>query len=580
MKKSLLVAALALTMCVPAFAEEQFTNDKARANRYPVFGNESSNLADLGLQEEDEAVKAAKKSESYGLANATQEDDDLSMSSGRFKKGYGAKEITDPNDPDYVPPVQPKKAKKKGEAKPDYSKMPVIVKGDHVEYENGTGDFVATGKVKLGQGPTELSTNYAFGNMKTGDIYLLEGGTIMEPGNRTEGKWAHYNYNTKTGEMKEVKGRGFKDSYTAPHVMLMPDKLIADQGGTTTRCTAKEHTPCLHVKAKTLEIYPKEKIVAHDVKVYMKGLHVYSRKLWINDLNKERSNFLRPSFGWNGGDNGFYGKLSFDEQLSKKDSVSADLYQYSRAGFKPEYKFHHYEKNWDFRYFNGWQEDDDWWYHKQNDFRFRYKPHHFIKGIPLTISANYEYGLWSKWNPKNDKTRTFNYTGLGGKAGTKSWHREYAYYVNHDPIKIFGPDTTLHLTYGRKWVHESLSDENRITNMYYQTLRQKVGSNLNLWVSNLRENKTSSLFDLSSSDMDREFRAGAQYRFGKNDTFSIVNRYDYQKHEQYQTTYTWFHRFCCWAFEVSYEKNWHTYDNPRRNDDARKLMFHFFFYNW
>lgn len=566
MKKTLMISALAMAMALPVFAEEQFTNDKSRAGNYPVFGNENPRLADMGLQDEDDAVKEARRSEGYKRADAVQGDDGESLSSGRYGKDYGKKVITDPNDPDYVPPeqVKPKKHKKK-KASPDYSNMPVVIDGDHVEYENQTGDFVATGKVRVAQGPVNINTNYAFGNMKTGDIYLLQGGTVLQPGNRTEGKWAHYNYNNKTGEMKEVRGRGFKDSYTAPHVFLLPDKMLADQGGMTTRCDAKKHVPCMHITAKTFEVYPKEKMVAHNVKGYIKGMHVYSRKLWINEMKETRPLPVHPSFGYDGKTNGFYTKLEYETALSPKDSLSINWTQYSKAGFKPEYKLNHYEKNWTLKYFNGWEEDDDYWYHKENNFKFYYKPHHFLKGIPLTFSANYEYGLWSMWNTKRKES-------VRKSGGYKSWHTEYAYYINHDPIKILGPDTTLHLTFGRKWVHESLSDEMRMSNVYYATLRQRIGRHMNAWAGHYRENATSNLYYIGNPDMAREFRAGIGYSPDKNNNFTVVNRYDQSSHKQYQTTYNWYHRFCCWAMQISYEKNWNREDN--------KLKFQYFFYNW
>ena len=580
MKKSILVAAVAMAMCVPAYAERQYQpNDPGTKNMYPAFGDTNPLLADMGLDDSDdlsEKEKAIKRSEAYKLAN---EDDEIDLETGRIKRGTIKKDLA-MHDGTALPEYRAPK-RKKGEPKPDTSKLPVHLFGDHVEFENATGDFVASGKVQISQGPETLTTNYAFGNMKSGDIYLLEGGTLMEPGSYTSAKWVHYNYDTKSGEMKQVHGRGAKDFFNAPHALIMPDKLLADQGGMSTRCTAQKHTPCMHVEAKTLEFYPKEKMVAHEAKVFVKGKHIYSRKLWINEFNGERNTKITPRVGWDGKTNGFFAKLEYENNLTEKDKIAVELWQFSRAGFKPQYKFNHYEKNWDFRYLNGWIEDDDEWYHKENDFRFRYKPHHFIKGIPLTFSAEYEYGLWSRWDPDNGKTRY----STTGRRGSKSWHREYKYYINHDPIKIFGPDTTLHFTFGRKWVHESLTDENKNTNMYYTYLRQKVDSNKKLWIGYLREKSTSSMFSIGEADMARELRLGFQWSPTKNDTFSIVDRYDVGQHRpvhntksgrtttrQYETTYNWYHRFCCWALQLSYEKEWYKKDSS--------LKAQFFFYNW
>ena len=582
MKKSFLAVALALGLCVPSYAAEQYQPNISEDSKsaYPVFGEEDQTLANFGMHNaagEKQVVKkkAAKaednteKEKEYARPANQNQDEDIDLTTGRITKEHALRDMA-MYDPDYVPSEKKKKSKKKTEI--DNSTQPVILKGDHVEFENATGDFLATGKVKMTQGTETVLTNYAFGNMKTGDIYLLEGGTLLEPGTRMEGKWLHFNYNSKTGEMKQIDGRGPKDFFKAPHALILPDKVVADEGGVTTRCTAQKHVPCMHVEARQVEFYPKEKMVAHDVKVFVKGKHIYSRKLWINEF-KESRQYLKPSVGWDGKDNGWYIKLSDSEPLSKKDTLKVDLIQYSRNGFRPMYMLNHDERNWKLTYKNGWEEDDDWWYYKQNNYRFDYKPHHIVDGLPLSYSAYFEYGLWSNYHIKN------------GHRGHKSWRKEYAYYINHDPIKLIGPDTTLHLTFGRKWINESYTNDTVATNMYYATIRQKIDSNKRMWASYLREKRSSSLFDIGQSDMDKELRLGLQWSPGKNDTLSVVHRYDVGDRSvhrdsdgnlittrNYETTYNWYHRFCCWALQISYEKEWYK--------DEHQLRLQYFFYNW
>lgn len=570
MRKKLLVAAALMSLCLTAQAEEQYQpNAESYKNSYPVFGSEDRTMAELGEHED-----SAKKENVFAKSANSDLDDNLEMASGRVTKTAARKDM-EKNDTKYALPKNGA-GEKVAKSKAANTALPVHLFGDHVEFENATGDFVATGKVRIQQGPETMLTNYAFGNMKTGDIYLLEGGKLIEPSSYTEGKWVHYNYNTKTGEMKQMSGRGEKDFFKAPHALIMPDKIVADKGGMTTRCTAKNHVPCMHVEAKSIEFYPKEKMVAHEVKAFIKGKHIYSRKLWINEF-KESRNLLKPSVGWDSKDNGWYVKLVVSEPLSKKDTARATLIDYSRNGFKPEYKYTHDERNWKFTYKYGWEEDDDNWYHKQNDFRFDLRPHYFTKKLPLNYSAYYEYGLWSKYDMHNGKVKPTKSSTNG-----KSWHREYAYYINHNPIKLFGPDTTLHLTYGRKWVHESATKATKTTNMYYTTLRQKVDSNKRLWVSYLREKVTSNLFNISQPDMARELRIGLQWAPTHNDIFSVVDRYNVGERavkrkngvttRQYETTYNWYHRFCCWALQLTYEKEWYKKDHS--------LKAQFFFYNW
>lgn len=416
--------------------------------------------------------------------------------------------------------------------------MPITMTGDYASYDSVSGDFVAEGNVVITQGNETLKTVRAVGNMKTGDVWLKEGGTLVEPKSIMNGEWAYYNFNTKTGEIKKIEGKGNKDFFKAPHATIYPDKMVVDQGGVTTRCPAKEHTPCLSIKAKTFEIYPKEKMVAHDVQVFVKGTHVYSRDTWVNNLNDDGAARIMPSVGYDGDDNkGTYIKLKLDYDIDENTNVNSELVYYNRGHFKPIIKAKHDQRNYYLTYQSGWEEEDDEWVDKKNEIGFYYKPHYFIDGIPVTYRLYAHRGLW-----KNDET------------GRQSWHTEYGAYLSHDRIYLFNTKNTfLDLTIGKKWVNESLTDETRSTMMYYGTLGQKLGSKWYTWAGYYREKVTSDLYDLGQPDMERELRNGISYKPDDRNTFSIVNRYDMGQHENYETIYTWRHRFCCWAITFEYE---------------------------
>lgn len=434
--------------------------------------------------------------------------------------------------------------------------LPIHFTGDHAEYDSVSGDFEVSGNVIIKQGEEQLLTSHAHGNMKTGDVWLESGGTLVEPGTRMNGKWVHYNFNTKTGEIKEIHGKGEKDYFDAPHATIYPDKMVVDEGGTTSRCPAVKHAPCLSIKAKTFEVYPKEKMVAHDVQVFVKGKHVYSRDRWENRLDDKKEERIMPRVGWDGDDNGFYVKLEVEKPLSDKTTVYADIAEYSKAGFKPMYELKHREHNFDLSLKNGWEEDDDHWYKKESNWRLDYKKHRIADNLPLSYSAYYEHGLW--------KREDRNY---------KSWHTEYGVYLNHDPIYLFNSkDTVLNLTIGEKWVNESRTDETKSTEMYYATLGQKINDNLRTWVGYYQEDQTSNLFDLGQPDMAKELRNGLQYKFDDKNTFTIVNRFDLGKGKEYETSYKWLHRFCCWAIEFEYQNEVY--------DDDKTFSVRYYFLNW
>ena len=137
-----------------------------------------------------------------------------------------------------------KKAAKKAAAKTQQT-LPVTLTCDRADYDPETGDFEAQGHVKMVQGVETLLSTKAVGNVRTGDVWLKEGGTLIEPTNTMNGKWVHYNFNSKTGEIRKIDGKSKDDFYTSDHATIYPDRIVMDQGGTSTRCPAVKHTPCL-----------------------------------------------------------------------------------------------------------------------------------------------------------------------------------------------------------------------------------------------------------------------------------------------------------------------------------------------
>lgn len=434
--------------------------------------------------------------------------------------------------------------------------MPITLISDHASYDQGSGDFYAEGNVKVSQGNQDIYTTKVKGNMKNGDIWLLEGGKLQETGAETNAEWAYYNFNSKTGELKKLTGKNAKDYYRAPHGVIYPDKIILDEGGSTTRCPAVKNPPCLEIRAKTFEIYPNEKMVAKDVQVWMRGKHIYSRDVWENDLTGDNKERLTPHIGFKDSDKGVYINMSYERPIGDKTVAYADINYYTKDGYKPVYGVSHNERNFTISFTDGWYEDDDNWTKKQTNWRFNYKPHHFYDGIPVSYSFYAERGLW-----KNEDT------------GMRSWHTEYGAFLNHDRIYLFNsPYTTLDMTVGKKWVHESETGETNSTNVYYATLGQKITDKWDTWVGYYKEDYTTNLFDYSQPDMQTELTNGIRYKFDDKNTISIVNRYDLDRNANYETDYKYTHRFCCWQISFEYQKEHY------KDDDSFEIKYEFT--NW
>ena len=472
-------------------------------------------------------------------------------------------------------------AEQKAEKQPDAKKQqentpqPLVITGDDARYANDSGDFVIEGNVRMEQGTTLISSTKAVGNAKTGDVWLLTGGTLQEPFNTVQVQWAHYNFNNKTGELRYIEGVSLpngtgdkKDLYRAPHAVVEDGKMIIDQGGEYTRCPAVLHPPCVSVKAKTITIIPNDKIVARDVKVYARGKHIYSRIVWTQSLAKRNKSSTGPRFGWKS-DKGFYVSLDYELPIGNplaKNPTKAYMSQayYTKSKYKPFYGIRHDERDFYVRLHDGYvydsdndQIDEGIWLHKKMDWGLFLKPHRIAKGIPLTFDGYITHGLWKYTN-----------------ESWSSWHTEKVISLRHDRFyPLGGRKLYMDLMVGRKWVNESNAatpdtvrfGKNLHTNIYDGTIGYSFSDKLNIWETYHNEHKTSYNFSLGQPDYAKGWVTGISWRPDTRNTFSVVNLHNSDRgsatHGNYSTVFSWKHRFCCEEISVIYERKHYNGDH-------------------
>ncbi|MEG1413321.1 MAG: OstA-like protein [Acidaminococcaceae bacterium] len=411
--------------------------------------------------------------------------------------------------------------------------LPITLYGDEVNYHKADGSFSATGNVRMMQGGQVLLTSKVEGNMQTGDVYLNEGGQLLENFSDMHGEWVHYNFNTKNGELKKINGKSEEDFFKAPHGTIAAGVITLDEGASSTRCPAVVHDPCILFTADKIEIYPQDKMIAYDVKVYLKGKHIYSRDRIINKLDGSEDQSAIPRIGFES-ENGMRLTYQDNRMLSKKDVITSDLAYYSKAGWKPMFSYKHDERNFYFKLQTGNEEDsDNNWIKKSKNVILAYKPHHIGK-LPVAYSLYFNRGLWE------DDNQT-------------SWHTEYGVYLNHDRINLDQKHSLfLDLGVGYKRVHEEVGDTTESTMLYNASLGKQFDAKWSSWLSYYRQNITNNIFNYDQPDMGREVQVGVGYEFDKKNKVIFLTRYDEGERSLYEYNLRYIHKFCCFNFELEY----------------------------
>ena len=534
--------------------DKEYPGQEYQAGRQIKSYFESANFREYLQQRNNTVLESAEQKSSDGAR--------LSVSHNDVKK-TGTESSLARNKEKSVSSAN--KGNKKNE-KTDTQPLPLIIKGDDAQYSSESGDFIIEGNVRLEQGLTNVTSTKAVGNAHTGDIWLLEGGTLQEPTNRVNARWAHYNFNKETGELLHLKGAssanprsGKFDYYEAPHGLIEHGMLIMDQGGMSTRCPAVKHHPCVSVKAKTITIIPNDRIIARGVQVFVKGKHIYSRDVWVNDLKKKNQQ-TQPHIGWDD-DKGWYISLKYSRPIGNpllKNPTTFYMEQifYTKSKYKPYYSIRHDQKDFYARVSSGYIYDSDndaidegVWLHKKIDWGLFLKPHRIAKGLPLSIDGYITHGLW-KYTHRN----------------WESWHTEKAVYLRHDRFyPLGGKKLYMDLMVGHKWVDESLNNSttrrygnNLNTGIYHGTIGYAFSDKWNIWTTYHNEHKTSYLFSKGQPSFAKDLRIGISWKPDNHNSFTIVNRRnldsDSRTHGNYTTTFTWRHRFCCEMLSVSYQK--------------------------
>lgn len=331
---------------------------------------------------------------------------------------------------------------------------PMVVKADKMRYSHATGDVDAIGNVDIHHMMDTYQTQYLYGNTLT-QKYVIPGEvTWKNPTTRLRAERAEYDAQKNIGKFESLSGWDSNTYYFQGSNGVYDrnaNHMVVENGYFTTR-HAVAKVPDYRIEAESIDIYPGDKYVAHNVKLMAKNTVLITLSSYKGSLNRDNpislwSLFPRPVFD---SDNGFGLHNALTVPLDDDMNLTAYMKNrwYTKAGYKPDIglryttpvgnlRFHYAEEE------SSTNDDGGIWVKKRPSLEFDSK-HFYLFSSRFYVGAKGEIGYWEE-----DKVKG-NYKGFDayvssnpwklGKFMNFSWRAGYAkdYYAARDNIRRNG----------------------------------------------------------------------------------------------------------------------------------------------
>ncbi len=422
--------------------------------------------------------------------------------------------------------------KLKAEKKPakQQQDVPLTIEGDDLFLNDATGEVQASGNVIVTKAADVLMTEELRGNTKANEVWIDGVATILQADTRTKltGQRVSYNYSTKTGHMDEMAGLVGAERLKGKMIDLYPQKLVAHEASMT-RCPAK--VPDYHISASKVEIWPGNKLIAYDAKVWIRNTVIYSIAKYQRSLSENEKSEL-PRIDYSNGD-GVSLQQYFEYPLSKNWAVATDQIYYTRQGYRPQYALINREKDYTVRIDQGhFRDGDSNWIKKEPEFSFNWHERK-LGNLPWSYIFTASYGKWE------DHAKT-------------SWHQDYILYFKRKPIKL-SDSLTWNIGTGLEHKRESYNGMTSTAMRFNTSLSKSVNQRLTVWSEYNYTQNEDDLFDYNKVNVGRELVGGISYRIDRLNKIAYKKSYDLQKDRTYSDTFIWYRNLHCWDMTLSYE---------------------------
>lgn len=416
---------------------------------------------------------------------------------------------------------------------------PATVVADKMRYNDTTGEVAAFGRVEIKHMMDTYQTEYVYGNTIS-QKYVVPGELVWKnPTTDLKAARADYDAKAAVGHFEKVSGwdsgtyyfQGESGTYdkNANHIVI-------EHGYFTTK-HAVAKVPDYRIEADSIDIYPGDKYIAHNVKLMAKNTVLVTLSTYKGSLQKKRvSPFtLIPSPMFDG-DNGFGLHNSIEIPLDADMNLTAYMENrwYTKAGYKPDVgvryqtpvgglNFHYAEEE------SSTNDDGGIWVKKRPSLEFDSK-HFYLGGSRFYVGAKGEIGYWEE-----DRV--------------KGQHKSYDAYISGDPWKL-GKFMRFSWRAGYMRDYYSYNGGNIRKNTYYSMGLSGGYRSVQGWIYYTdREINGFTPYRYDSYTSDKPLDFGVRVQPTKNDAFSLAwtvdTKYGRLNH-RYWTYYRDLHSFYAW----------------------------------
>ena len=435
--------------------------------------------------------------------------------------------------------------------KPKKPPQPIEIVADEMYFSDKTGELFAKGNVVITQDKSKIFAAIMRGNDKQTEVWVDDKARLIEPLTDVSGMKIHYNYGNKFGTMQDVKGKCGDDFFSGSKIHFENGKYTA-YNATTTGCPAKK-TPDYRVTARKVEIWPEDKLIAYDAKVWIGNTVIYTTPRYKRSLKKDDKETEYPSFGYRDPD-GYWIKQRLNYALTDSLTLNTDLIYYTNTGFKPNFGLVQSQKDYMFsvsygdyssslsspnQMFGGLNNSVNW-VKKAPEFRFDWnaKP---VGNLPWKYAFSALYGKWI------DSVK-------------ESWHQDYILYFTRNPIYFDKKKSWVWSNgFGVEQVRESFDGSVQNIFRYNTSVSKRLSPKVTVWTAYNFTNNTQTAFAYNSISVGQEWVNGIHVQLDRLTGFSYVNSYNLSNGHTYENYYTLYRNLHCWNTYFQYQdkaKRW------------------------